>query len=206
MWESEAEEIVTKLRWVGRSTLTIPIPVGSGQLQSPTTYVTSVPSHRGESGGPWIDVQSSRVFAVARLVNTAPNSPSNESTPVTLIKPSLAAYFQTAGKALDHASIGSFALLAKSAQTVVSISGDTGNLSKIQKAVGELGKLVAVKGQGSESSQCDAGSGRTVSEASAQALVSAFNINGLRFEYSATAQGGGTTGQRSVAWHRSLWV
>jgi hypothetical protein len=124
------------------------------------------------------------------LLNTASNSPSNESTPVTLIKPSLAAYFQIAGKKLDQETTRSFVLLGKSAQTVVAVSGDTGELSNFQRATGELGKLIAVRGHGAESSQCDAGSGRTISQASAQALVSAFNVNGLRFEYSVAAQGG----------------
>ena len=31
---------------VGKANLTIPTPIGRGQLQSPTTYVTSVPSQR----------------------------------------------------------------------------------------------------------------------------------------------------------------
>jgi hypothetical protein len=174
----------------GKSSLTIPIPVGVGQLQSPTTYLTSVPSHRGESGGPWIDLQSGRVFAVARSVNTSPNSPSNEATPVTLIKPSLAAYFQYAGITFDEQAARSFAVLGRSAQTVAAISGDTGELSRFQSVTGELGKLVSVKGQGGEASQCDPGSGRTISQANARAAVSEFNMNGLRFEYSAAAQGG----------------
>ena len=65
---------------VGKANLTIPTPIGRGQLQSPTTYVTSVPSQRGESGSPWIDIQSGKVFAVARMINTASSGPSNEST------------------------------------------------------------------------------------------------------------------------------
>jgi hypothetical protein len=174
----------------GRSSITVPIPIGIGQLQTPTTYVTSVPSHRGESGGPWIDIRSGRVFAVARMVNTAPTTPSNESTPVTLIKPSLSAYFQTAGITLDQDVPHTFALLGSRAQATISILGDTGQLSKVEKKFGELGELVTLNGQGSESSQCDSGSGRTVSRASASAQVSVFNVNGLRFEYSASSQGG----------------
>ncbi len=41
----------------GKSSLTVPTPIGTGQLSGPTTYLTTASSHRGESGGPWIDVE-----------------------------------------------------------------------------------------------------------------------------------------------------
>jgi Trypsin-like peptidase domain len=174
----------------GQSSLTIPTPVGTGQLRDATTYLTSIPSHRGESGGPWIDVQSGRVFAVARLVNTAANSPSYESTPVTLIKPSLVEYFQTLGTDLNQGSDASLSVLERSGTATIWISGDSGELLNLQKSTGGIGKSVSMKGQGGEVSQCDSGSGRTISQVDAQALISTFNVNGLRFEYSAAAQGG----------------
>ena len=86
----------------GRVEFTVPIPNGTGQLASPSRYVTSIPSHSGESGGPWIDLESGKVFAVASEVQNDPSGPSNEATPVTLIRPSLSAYFKLAGLELDE--------------------------------------------------------------------------------------------------------
>ncbi len=124
------------------------------------------------------------------MVNTSTNTPSNESTPVTLIKHDLESYLTSSGRTIDQASASAFTISGKSASSTVWISGDTGQLSNSQKSIGQLGELASLKGQGSEFSQCDAGSGRTISQASAQASVSTSGADSLRFEYSAAAQGG----------------
>jgi hypothetical protein len=162
-----------------------------GQLDTPTTYLTSVPSRRGESGGPWIDIATGKVFAVARRVNAAPEGPSIESTPVTLIKPSLEAYFQTRGVQLPREAVATdFSLLSRTGRSSVLVTGDTGELASPKTLSGDLGQSITIKSDGGESSQCDSGSGRTVARASAQARITAFDLNGLRFEYAAAAQGG----------------
>src|SRR5205085_9240337 len=84
----------------GKSSLTRPVPTGTGSLVR-FKFTTTVPSRSGESGGAWIDISSERVYAVASAVKTSPTGPSYESTPVTLIKPSLTAFFRTAGLEIE---------------------------------------------------------------------------------------------------------
>jgi hypothetical protein len=72
--------------------LMTPAPHGDGQLQSPLTYRTQSPSFPGQSGAPWIDVQSGKVVAIATASKNALNIPSNEAVPIRLIISSLKAY------------------------------------------------------------------------------------------------------------------
>jgi hypothetical protein len=71
--------------------LTKPIPIAIGQIAG-FKYVTSVPSHEGESGAPWIDLRTGKVFAVASVIRYGPVGPSYEATPVTLIRRLLSSY------------------------------------------------------------------------------------------------------------------
>lgn len=171
----------------GQEDLTVPIPVGNGQIDSPVKYVTSVASHFGESGGPWIDLDSGRVFAVAREVRAAPNSPSNESTPVTLIKPWLVPYFQNAGLELDSGS--PLRIFATEGQSTVTVAGSWGSITKAAQSLDEFGPQIVALARGTESSECDNGSGRLTSQAQARSLISKVS-DGLRFEYSLDTSGG----------------
>jgi hypothetical protein len=171
----------------GQEELTVPISIGSGQLDSPTKYVTSVPSRFGESGGPWIDLQSGRVFAVAREVRSAPTGPSNEATPVTLIKPWLIPYFQHAS--LQPANSSPLKILASDGQSTIAVAGSWGSVSKTAASLADFGPQIVAVAHGSESSECDSGSGRTASQAEARSLISLIS-DGLRFEYSLGADGG----------------
>lgn len=174
-----------------RRTLTMPIPVGQGQLVA-LTYHTTVPSRRGESGAPWIDLGSGRVFAVASVVRNAPEGPSYESTPVTFIKPWLVSLFDQAGyRVPTQPSVpDSFKIVTLAGETTISISGDSGALASGQKVHAKLGEWAEARVGGREDSQCDGGSGRTLSQASATGRVSRFEVSGLRFEYALAAQGG----------------
>lgn len=175
----------------GQSSLTRPIPSGTGSLVR-LKFATSVPSKPGESGGAWIDVESGRVFAVASATRASPNGPSYEATPVTLIKPTLSAYFKTAGLELDGPvqTAEVLRILDNYGFVSVAIGGDTGDLKHGAIKTAGLSELVNVEGRGAETSECDAGSGRTFSQALARALVSPFEKNGLRFEVRYAAQGG----------------
>jgi hypothetical protein len=168
-----------------------PIPVGTGQLIG-LRYATTVPSREGESGGPWIDLQSGKVFAVASGVKNAPSSPSNDSTPVTLIKPSLSSYFPTLSNPTAPGQSGSAKLkiMGLNGNVRVSVSGDKGALANGVDMRGNFGNLKEVRGRGDEATQCNAGSGRTFSQALARAEVSKLDANSLRFEYAIEAQGG----------------
>jgi hypothetical protein len=65
--------------------LTKPATAGWGQNTNPLKYRTDVESRNGESGGPWIDVDSGRVVAVASASLVDTDGPSYDATPVTLI-------------------------------------------------------------------------------------------------------------------------
>ena len=80
----------------GKTALTKPIPSGTGSLVG-FSFATSTPSRHGESGGPWIDVQSGKVFALASVVKSSLTDPSSEATPVAFMKPFINSYFQSAG-------------------------------------------------------------------------------------------------------------
>jgi Trypsin-like peptidase domain len=174
----------------GKSQLTRPIPSGTGSLVG-FTYSTSIPSQPGESGGPWVDLKSGKVFALASVVKSSPSGASNEATPVTFIRPFLDSYFQSAGLKLDESATAfadAFKIIGSEGEARVSAFGDalTGGLKK----EGSFGELVEVVGRGDEASQCDAGSGRTFSGATARGKVSPYDASGIRFEYLVAAQGG----------------
>jgi hypothetical protein len=175
----------------GKSALTRPVTTGTGSLVG-FSYTTSVPSRPGESGGPWIDLRSGKVLALASVVKTSPTDPSNVATPVTFIKPTLSANFQSGGLSLDANTTlaNAFKILGSEGEIRVAASGDTGALVTGLKKEGGLGELVEVAGRGDEASQCDPGSGRTFSQAAARGRVSALDVSGMRFEYSVAAQGG----------------
>jgi hypothetical protein len=176
----------------GKSALTRPIPAAIGSLVG-FKYRTSIPSQPGESGGPWIDLKSGRVFALASVVKNSPSDPSNEATPVVLIKSTLRDYFESAGLALDSdpdVRVASLKILGSDGQIRVAASGDTGTLASALRKEGGFGDLVEISGSGNEASQCDPGSGRTRSQAKAVGKVSAFDVSGMRFEFSVAAQGG----------------
>ena len=66
-----------------------PTPLGFGQLGSPTVYgIQGASSEQGESGGPWIDIHSGTVLAVAHGLDTS-GAPTTDSTPVPLVLQSL---------------------------------------------------------------------------------------------------------------------
>jgi Trypsin-like peptidase domain len=66
--------------------LTRPVPIGIGDV-SGVDLKTNVPSRPGESGGPWIDIGSGKVLAVARMIENSTFGTSNEATVVTTIRP-----------------------------------------------------------------------------------------------------------------------
>jgi hypothetical protein len=68
------------------SQLPIPPLTGLGQLSSPLTFSTTVPSRPGQSGGAWIDLKSGLVLAIARGAQSGPNGPSFEATPLTAVR------------------------------------------------------------------------------------------------------------------------
>ncbi|MFO1159328.1 MAG: serine protease [Reyranellaceae bacterium] len=72
----------------GKKELSQPPQTGRGVTKN-LKYLTNASSLEGESGGPWIDIDTGKVFAVASLINNASDVPSKEATPVTLIKPTL---------------------------------------------------------------------------------------------------------------------
>ena len=65
--------------------LTKPPPNSSGQSIDILTYRTLAESSPGESGGPWVDINSGKVVAVASSSQTSSDGPSNDATPVTSI-------------------------------------------------------------------------------------------------------------------------
>jgi len=65
--------------------LTRPAPNGTGQNSTPLKYHTDAESRYGESGAPWIDLQSGKVVAVASASQIEADGPSYEATPITLI-------------------------------------------------------------------------------------------------------------------------
>jgi hypothetical protein len=69
--------------------LTKPAVMGMGQNTTPLRYRTEKESSRGESGGPWIDLKSGKVLAVASKTETESSDSSFDSTPITLIKSTL---------------------------------------------------------------------------------------------------------------------
>jgi hypothetical protein len=75
----------------GSTNISRPTPIGIGQLKSPSTFsiVNGVGSQPGESGAPWIDLHSGRVFGVATAARVQANRVSSEATPITLIMPAL---------------------------------------------------------------------------------------------------------------------
>jgi hypothetical protein len=175
----------------GATRLTRPIPFGQGSIVR-FKYVTTVPSRLGESGGPWVDIASGKVFAVASAVRTSPDGPSVEATPVTFIKSALEGYFKVAGLQLpaDAAPVQTASVTSSTASVQVAVAGDTGQLQAGSKKIAGLNEWASVQALGAEQSECDAGSGRTMSQALAQALVSKVESSGLRFEYRSAVQGG----------------
>jgi hypothetical protein len=73
--------------------LTTPAAMGIGQSLNPQKYVTSgAESRPGESGGPWVDLGSGKVVAVASSSQLESNGPSYEATPINLITGSVQNY------------------------------------------------------------------------------------------------------------------
>ncbi|WP_338692467.1 serine protease [Bradyrhizobium sp. 26S5] len=68
-----------------KSQLPIPPVTGIGQVSSPVTLKTTVPSQPGQSGGAWVDLKSGLVVGIARGANGG----SFEATPVTAVHPFL---------------------------------------------------------------------------------------------------------------------
>jgi S1-C subfamily serine protease len=60
--------------------------IGYGQAAD-LSFRTSTPTHEGESGGPWIDVESKKVVAVASQVRIQPIRVNYLSSPIDLITP-----------------------------------------------------------------------------------------------------------------------
>jgi Trypsin-like peptidase domain len=180
----------------GESSLRKPIPIGTGQIVR-LRYATSIPSKPGESGGPWIDLGSGKVFAVACCVKNSPGGTLNDSTPVTYVKQALIAYFQVAGLDLDDPATVQYANadpkpdffseLDRSANVRFVLNGT--EFVEMSKS-GQLGDLVQLTARGNESSQCDSGYGRTFSQSGALAEVTKLGEGGLRFIYDISAQGG----------------
>ena len=83
----------------GSAELTRPFHIATGQL-SGISYVTSLPSRDGESGAPWIDIDSGKVFGVASGVRNLATGTENQSTIGTIIRPALAIYFGGAANAV----------------------------------------------------------------------------------------------------------
>ena len=75
-----------------KSELPIPPITGMGQLNTLSTFDTTVYSRPGQSGGPWIDLRSGLVVAVAKGIQSGPGGPSLEATPTTAVTPFLAPY------------------------------------------------------------------------------------------------------------------
>jgi hypothetical protein len=69
-----------------------PAPHGDGQRPSPDKYITTAQSFPGQSGAPWIDVQSGKVVAIATASRNALNIPSSDAVPIALITSTLRAY------------------------------------------------------------------------------------------------------------------
>jgi formylglycine-generating enzyme required for sulfatase activity len=99
MDKTETRDVVLFGIKVGSNGVSMPLNVGSGALDSFHTYKTTIPSQKGESGGPWIDLETGKVLAVAREVQTKQGNPSNDATPVGLILSALGGYFAVASKA-----------------------------------------------------------------------------------------------------------
>ncbi len=75
-----------------KTELAAPPPIGFGQYFSPTELAVNVPSSAGESGGPWIDLQSGLVLAIDKGTKTGPAKASFLATPVALIFQPLKTY------------------------------------------------------------------------------------------------------------------
>ena len=175
----------------GKSSLTALLRVATGRLTSPSAFTTSDPSREGESGGAWIDVESGKVFAVASGLRNQPSSPSYVATPVTYAKDALQNLYSAAGVTPPRESENSaLRVLSRTGEVAVSVFGDKGALASRPSKAGALDEDFEVSARGDESSQCDAGSGRTFSEALARARIISIGGNGLFFDYDIRAQGG----------------
>jgi hypothetical protein len=72
------------------NSLSRPSPIGIGQRATPILFaIKGASSQQGESGGPWIDIKSGTVFAVARGQGTWGDRAAIEGTPISLVLPSL---------------------------------------------------------------------------------------------------------------------
>jgi hypothetical protein len=89
----------------GQKELTTPITIGVGQT-SGIIYKTNVPSREGESGGPWIEMRTGQVVAVAGMIRNQTFGATNEATIVTMIRPSLGNYFHGAANATTEPQDG----------------------------------------------------------------------------------------------------
>ncbi|EJL51631.1 hypothetical protein PMI09_04421 [Rhizobium sp. CF122] len=83
----------------GGTDLIKPYQIGVGQ-PSGISYVTSLPSREGESGGPWIDIESGKVFGVASGITSGATGATNESTIATIVRAALAIWFGGAANAM----------------------------------------------------------------------------------------------------------
>ena len=174
--------------------LTQPIPLAEGARAQYYQYVLSSPSTTGESGGPWIDLKSGGVIAVAHGIEASQTAPSTLAVPVDFVMQILKSVGQSANLRYVDDEPKSLGRPVKFA--ILDISGSVfGSWEECRfprsssKLLG-LNTPLVLSAVGTEQSQCDPNSGRKASEAEVRGEVTPTIENGLMFDYRLAAQGG----------------
>lgn len=75
----------------------MPIPIGNGAQGGFNIYRTDTSSRPGESGGPWIDLKSGGVIAIASGQSKQLDAPSNRAIPADLVTSAFGALLSARG-------------------------------------------------------------------------------------------------------------
>ncbi len=166
---------------------TSPIPIGYGERANFTDYNTDKPSRAGESGGPWIDIRSGNVIAVASRVDYSSAAPSNLAVPIDFVVTSFGPFLGEVHANLKFGDeAAQFAIASIDGSAVARVTGTSINGME-ERSIGET---VSLAMRGREQSDCNSDSGRTVSRGEVTAMITANDAQGLNFDYIIEAQGG----------------
>jgi hypothetical protein len=149
-------------------------------------FVIDTRVDEGRSGGPIIDVRDGKVVAIAS--HNLGAGARHEATPIAFAIPILSTFYRNIGESDVGTTAEGF--FRRAAKTSVKVAGSSGTFSSPVTQEADLDHWGEATGRGGEKSECDEGSGRTISEAKVRGQVSSYLQDGLRFFYEARVQGG----------------